>query len=259
MTRRRLVGFKVKIVKALHEHTGKKYARMPKKVRDEIGVRDGGQVVIEGPKGMILRRSTKSLREESDDLIVGIDERDRDLIGVTEGKQAVVRKPTADDLETEQEPEGEPTWLFCYGSNNPQRLGERLGRPIEGVAAYLPGYERVFRGFSKSWGCGVASLEPTDVPQQAVYGYATHISVVELERLDLFEGVGLRAYQRKSFRILLKDGGEKYITAYAYVSTSGEFNAPSRSYLDAIVNTIAPFWREADGRKVTIRGIPIRN
>lgn len=254
---RRRTGKQVTVKKAFVGQTGKKLARMPERIRKAIGIESGDRVIVEGPKGKILRIATLAAREEIHEDIVGIDEHDRKRIGVVEGQTVVVRKPTTQDLD-ELEEINRSIWLFCYGSNNPSRLAQRLGRPVQGVGAYLPGYERIFRGYSRQWESGVASLRPTRQRGRAVYGYATQVSAEELEKLDIYEGVSNGAYERKTFKIIvIEDGSEKYVNAVAYVHTSGAFNLPSQAYLQAIVDTISPFWTE-DGRQVTIDDIPIR-
>lgn len=230
---------------------------MPKRIRDLIGIQAGDRVAIVGPKQTIVRIAVLSTREEVNEDIVGLDERDRQLLGVRVGAKVQVQKPTEKDEEELLEVERN-IWLFCYGSNNPERLGQRLGRTIEGVAAYLPGYQRVFRGYSRTWESGVASLEAKR--GAATYGYATQVTAEELEKLDIFEGTAIGAYRRQQFQIRLQedDDRERRVRAYAYVSLSDTYNEPSQEYLEAIVKTINSFWTE-DGEEITTDDIPKRN
>ncbi|MEL7489063.1 MAG: hypothetical protein AAGJ87_17850, partial [Pseudomonadota bacterium] len=49
--------------------------------------------------------------------------------------------------------------VFSYGSNSSAQLAGRLGAPRSpAAAASLPGWERVFVGFSALWGGAVASV-----------------------------------------------------------------------------------------------------
>jgi len=140
--------------------------------------------------------------------------------------------------------------LFSYGSNNPTQLGERLGRPIGGTAAYLEGYGRVFRAWSKRWNGGVASLEPD--PARTTYGYVEKVTEKDLEILDGYE----KGYERTPFKVQVAKGNT-YVTktAIAYVCPNKIYNKPSQQYLEAVVKTINAFWEEG---KVTVSDIPLK-
>jgi gamma-glutamylcyclotransferase (GGCT)/AIG2-like uncharacterized protein YtfP len=149
--------------------------------------------------------------------------------------------------------------LFSYGSNHPGQLGHRLGRPVGGQAAYLPGYSRVFRGESSTWnGYGVASVKPDD--KNNVYGYVELITKNELEIMDEYEGRQVGAYDPKVKTVMIREEGGQTTPrkAIVYVATSTYRNAPSREYLEAVVETISTFWSEEGGRKVEISDIPIQ-
>lgn len=144
-------------------------------------------------------------------------------------------------------------WLFSYGSNNPDQLAHRLGHTgFEVTAAVLPGYERVFRGFSRRWSGGTASLRKKRGAN--TYGFLAKVSSSDLATLDRFEGVPMGVYERAKVDVEAEGG---IITAYAYIHTSTEFNAPSRAYLEAVAKTISGFWSGSSGR-VTADQIPIR-
>lgn len=144
-------------------------------------------------------------------------------------------------------------YLFCYGSNDPQQLGERLNRrSIEGVGAWVEGYGRVFRGYSQRWGGGVASIEKD--PRRNVYGWVAKVSASELTTLDRFEGVASGNYKRVNIKVETLDGDT--LSAIAYVSTSRDFNRPSQAYLNAVLKTISTFWSD-DGKPIKIGDIPI--
>ena len=70
------------------------------------------------------------------------------------------------------------TYLFNYGSNNLEQLSDRLGYKIDGEAAYLPKHGRVFRGWSRNWGGGVASI--TKDANRTVYGYIAEVTSLGL-------------------------------------------------------------------------------
>jgi gamma-glutamylcyclotransferase (GGCT)/AIG2-like uncharacterized protein YtfP len=140
--------------------------------------------------------------------------------------------------------------LFSYGSNHPAQLSERLARSVTGHAAVLPGYCRVFRGYSERWQGGVASLEkgPCDT-----FGYVAVVDERDLAALDRREGVPF-AYRRK--RVMVRVGGAAR-SAVAYVATSKDYNRPSRAYLEAVAKTVGRFWLGRHGR-VTWKDFPLR-
>ncbi len=146
-------------------------------------------------------------------------------------------------------------WLFSYGSNSGEQLTERLGRKVKPKAAYAEGYQRVFRGHSRRWNGGVASLlKKTD---GTTYGSATELRSGDLDKLDVFEGVSLGKYKRIDLFVKMKDGATwRDVVAYAYVSTSTEYNEPTRAYLEATARTVGEFWSGEDG--VTWKSFPLR-
>ena len=123
--------------------------------------------------------------------------------------------------------------LFSYGSNSPAQLRTRLGRPVSASAAKLPGYERVYRGQSKRWGGGVASLRRRR-------GRTTHGSVVpitkkDLSVLDRFEGVGAGKYKRVKKTVAVREDGKwARRPAVMYTSTSRRASMPTDEYLKAV-------------------------
>lgn len=147
--------------------------------------------------------------------------------------------------------------LFSYGSNSPAQLAKRLERPVHTLrarAAVLGGYERVFRGMSRRWGGGSASLAPK--PEARTYGYIAEVDAQDLRTLDRFEGVGLGIYERKRVRVSTREG--EAVDAIVYVHTSDEFNWPSPAYHVAVARTVASFWRNEDGSPVTPADIKVR-
>ena len=157
-------------------------------------------------------------------------------------------------------------WLFCYGSNSPRQLEERLGyRPEVLEPAYYPNHQRVFRGWSRNWGGGVASM--IRKANHRVYGYVAWVEKDDLAILDRYEGVGSGNYRRRNIKVIAyglppmggrwgQDVDDK-TPAIAYVSTSSEFNEPTRKYLKAIAKTISEFWDDGDD-PVEWFDIPVR-
>lgn len=135
--------------------------------------------------------------------------------------------------------------LFCYGSNHPKQLEDRVGSPKAIYAAVAPDYKRVFRGWSSSWNGGVASLVPSK--RRPAYGYVAEVTQNQIRQMDLYEGVSRGVYYRKEIPVIVyQDGKQKKTTAIAYLSKMEEYNPPSNAYLEAIVKTIGTFW-EIDG------------
>jgi len=145
-------------------------------------------------------------------------------------------------------------WLFSYGSNHPDQLAERLGRDeFELRAARLSGYWRVFRGWSRRWDGGVASIEPKK--DQFVFGFVAKVTASDLAAMDRYEGVAGGSYSRTNVKVETPGGP---VTAVAYVASSREHNPPSREYLDAVAKTIGAFWRADDGGPVRWLHITVR-
>ena len=147
------------------------------------------------------------------------------------------------------------SFLFSYGSNNPKQLSDRLEYWVRGAqGAYADGWQRVFRGYSRNWGGGVASLLRKS--GSTTYGYVAPVTAEDLDLLDRYEGVRSGNYKRQQITVTTADGEE--IRAVAYISRSREFNEPTKAYLRATAKTIGQFW-SGSGGPVKVSDIPIRN
>jgi gamma-glutamylcyclotransferase (GGCT)/AIG2-like uncharacterized protein YtfP len=155
------------------------------------------------------------------------------------------------------------TSVFCYGSNDPAQIEERLGGASqpEYYCAWLDGYKRVFRGWSRNWQCGVASLKKARSGR--TYGFVATVTQEELRQLDRFEGVNSQqprsrrgSYRREKVNVTDEAGDLQSV--WVYVSNSNEFNRPSRTYLKAVARTIRYCWSGSSGSRVTWQDIPIR-
>jgi len=146
--------------------------------------------------------------------------------------------------------------LFCYGSNNTDQLESRLGIPggargrVQG--AYAPDYQRVFRGMSRNWGGGTASLKRKK--GAVTYGLIAELALEDLDKLDRYEGVRSGVYKRQKIKVITQEGEE--LEAIAYVSLKKDFNPPTEEYLEAVAETIGMFWEGSNG-PVTADDIPI--
>ena len=145
------------------------------------------------------------------------------------------------------------TYLFSYGSNSPRQLAERLGHSVKGVGAYAPGMVRAFRGQSRPWGGGVATLI-CEVGGKA-FGYIAEVTEADLAILDRYEGAP-RNYKQTRVDVVTEDG--RKVKAMAYLATSTVKTPPSRAYLGAVAETINTFWSNSDGSVVTWHDITAR-
>jgi len=142
--------------------------------------------------------------------------------------------------------------LFSYGSNDKRQLAKRLGRRVEPEPGYVRGYRRVFRGFSRKWGGGVASLERHR--ESITYGALVPIDEEELAILDRYEGVATGNYQRHEATVERPD--QEPVLAVVYIATSPEYNEPTRAYLEQIARTVGQMWQSDP--PVTWRSFPLR-
>jgi len=145
-------------------------------------------------------------------------------------------------------------WVFNYGSNHQAQLAERVGDPSEVHAAHVDGYQRVFRGHSRGWGCGVASLQKKAGAR--TYGYVARVTPDQLDLMDRYEGVNLSPpkYKRIKVKASIYDG--EAVTAVAYVSTSRKKTIPNQEYLEACSLTVGGFWGDVSPSDFPLRNPP---
>ena len=142
--------------------------------------------------------------------------------------------------------------LLSYGSNHPEQLTERIGPPKSIAAAVALGHKRVFRGYSRGWKGGVASLAPSKT--RPAYGYVADVTEAQLREMDLYEGVSAGVYERRKIKVVRvgPDGKSKEVTAIAYIGTNRDFHQPSRAYLQAVLKTIRTFWQVGGIGDITV-------
>ena len=93
-------------------------------------------------------------------------------------------------------------WIFCYGSNSPRQLCDRIGTPYDSILnrllpVKLQGYRRGFCNQAASWGGkSTATLFATGNDEDEVFGIAFHMTLEEVETLDPYEGYPWK-YDRK--------------------------------------------------------------
>ena len=141
--------------------------------------------------------------------------------------------------------------LFCFGSNNPRQLMERLTLPDQKMEVWTQKYikkarlldhQRVFRGLSKRWGGGTASVQC--FKNSVVHGFVAFLSTKQLEILDRREGVFMSPpkYIRTKKEVEI---GRECISSFLYVATSPVFFPPTEQYLQNVAETISIFWPES--------------
>jgi hypothetical protein len=115
-------------------------------------------------------------------------------------------------------------------------------------------YERVFRGHSRGWGCGVASLRKKR--GGTTFGYVALVTEEQLALMDRYEGVNMRSPKYRRVMVTAYTGADdpQPLQAVAYVSTSREVTRPSQEYLEACARTVGSFWGD-----VKPSDFPLRN
>ena len=119
--------------------------------------------------------------------------------------------------------------LFSYGSNSLAQLRGRISPPVhQNECAKVVDYERVFAGFSSSWGGGAASLYPREGSR--TLGSITSLTTLQLKELSVFEG----GYELRKVDVINESNQER-ISAYTFIKKDSNFiNLPSEAYLAAI-------------------------
>ena len=95
-------------------------------------------------------------------------------------------------------------WIFCFGSNGPKQLSERLGSDYKDLmtrtlAAEAKGWLRGYKATAVTWGGkSVATIWKTGKDEDSVLGTVVKMTKAEVEALDPYE-----AYPFKYDRIKL--------------------------------------------------------
>ena len=115
--------------------------------------------------------------------------------------------------------------LFSYGTlQDPETQMEAIGRTIDkSMPAYTKGSVRSMAVGARTY--NVLHPFKPGMPDRLVPGRLLNVSKEELDRLDLFEGVGA-VYDRKLIDIFDSDGKPHKATqkAFAYVARPGRTN-----------------------------------
>jgi Gamma-glutamyl cyclotransferase, AIG2-like len=123
-----------------------------------------------------------------------------------------------------------PVVYFAYGSN--LHLTQMRSRCPESALlqpALLEGYRLAFRGHSRRWGGGAATILPA--PGDTVPGLLYLLSAADLALLNGFEGHP-HVYGHLPVQVLARDGAR--LEALTYQRLDGTPNAPSLRYFHQI-------------------------
>ena len=127
-------------------------------------------------------------------------------------------------------------WIFNYSELGPPQLTEVLGKsPFCMLPASLANYSLSFKGRSRKWGGGVASLDK--VRGGYVYGSAALVGADDLVLLDRY----FRNFERKSVPMFL-DATQEKIKAIVYFSKASKYGKPSEDYLKEVLKHLKFFW-----------------
>ena len=119
--------------------------------------------------------------------------------------------------------------LFSYGSISLAQLRGRISPPLDkNECALAVDYERIFAGFSSSWGGGVASLHPREGAR--TLGSIVNLTLSQLKEFSAFE----YGYELKSIDVI-KISNQERMSAVTFIKEDPDFILlPSEAYLTAI-------------------------
>ncbi|CDW79212.1 UNKNOWN [Stylonychia lemnae] len=132
-------------------------------------------------------------------------------------------------------------YVFCYGSNNPHQLSERLTTTIpdimeRSISCTLQNYQRVFAYRSRKWNGSVASVVPVDGAE--CQGYAVLLSPEEIKRLDVFESYPIM-YDRVTVQLMNHQTNDLVEGLVYVMNLRDEFVEPSEAYITACSKTFS--------------------
>jgi len=127
-------------------------------------------------------------------------------------------------------------WIFNYAELGPPQLTEVLGKsPFCMLPASLANYSLTFKGRSRKWGGGIATLDKTRGGY--VYGSAALVGTDDLAVLDRY----FRNFDRKAVPMFL-DATQEKVKAVIYFSKASKYGKPSDDYLKEVLKHLKFFW-----------------
>ena len=147
------------------------------------------------------------------------------------------------------------TYVFCFGSNGPRQLSDRVGTPLDNllqrtIPVHLRGWKRGFCGYA--WeGTSAATIFETQGASDFVEGIAVAMTQREIESLDPYEGYPY-VYDRLPVTLTAFVGSnqmsdrvkgrvqEKTVDGIAYVRVqeNEDFVQPCDAYVKACCKTV---------------------
>lgn len=128
-------------------------------------------------------------------------------------------------------------WIFNYAELGPQEVEALLKKaPFCALPASAENFQVVFKGKSRKWGGGIATLEKKK--SGVVYGSALLVSADEVKLFDKY----FSSHTRTPITISL-DATKDKIKAFTYViEKDATTTAPSTEYSKAVVKHLKFFW-----------------
>ncbi|MBB3103624.1 gamma-glutamylcyclotransferase family protein [Azomonas macrocytogenes] len=133
-----------------------------------------------------------------------------------------------------------PIFYFAYGSDmNSDQIVSRCDHSKFISVARLPDHKISFFGHSDRWDGGLESL--LEQPGESIFGVVYEVSCNDVDYLDVFHAArldGTGIYFQFPVDVIGENG--TVYPAFTYKkSTLGDFKAPSKEYLDYIINSAA--------------------
>jgi len=128
-------------------------------------------------------------------------------------------------------------WIFSYADLGPQEVEALLKKaPFCALPASAENYQVVFKGKSRKWGGGIATIDKKK--SSVVYGSALLVSVDEVKLFDRHFG----SYVRTPITITLAATKDQ-TKAYTYtIEKDAPQNSPSADYSKIITKHLKFFW-----------------
>jgi len=98
--------------------------------------------------------------------------------------------------------------------------------------AVLPDFEVQFNFLSKTYDGGVTGVEPA--AGKKALGVLYNVSLDEIEKLDIVEGVPTGIYYRQTVTVMDEDGNEHQAETYRTSDPKGPFT-PTKRYLGLMI------------------------
>ena len=137
-------------------------------------------------------------------------------------------------------------WVFLYSDLEPAALATTLGRaPFVSLPASLPKYQISFKGKSRKWGGGLATLEKKS--KAWVYGSIHLLPPEDIKKLDSYY-----SYFKKIVVPILIDATQDKVKAETYIIKDATYADPSDEYIKAMLKHLKFFWGQEGAGKPSL-------